>query len=1067
MLTKMEISSLIKSVKVNLRASGRDSVLDELYSGLPDGSELKAVCSIKTHESSEGALAGTGGAIFHCLAEEAKSTVIALGVTKKPLARRGGKGATRVFFVIVSPMKESGTHMQLLSRLEALLLDKGFTHAVLAASTPEEAARALKRAEGSSKALYLPLTKEEVFAELATSEKGLTPQEAAARLEKTGPNSIKKVKGPGLASELAKSLFLNLFAGLLWAGGAMAFIAGMPELGVAIFLVIVINAVFSVIQEYKAEKAVEALTRLLPAKVLVIRDSRETEINAADLVPGDLVVLEEEGSIPADGRLIASDELKVDSSALTGESRPVWKTAAAVEDGREFNWTEIPNMVFAGTNVAAGSGRLVVTATGMDSEIGRLSYLTQALRSEPSPLQKEISRLTKTVTFIAIGLGLVFFLLGWQLAGLTLSGSFIFAIGIIVANVPEGLMPTVSLSLALGVQRMAGRRAIVKKLSSVETLGSATVICTDKTGTLTQNRMSVRELFVGGRTFTSSGLGYAPDGSFAFEGKELAADEFGPAGITELLETAALCNNARLNAPRDASGEWTISGDPTEGALLTAAARAGVDLEELGSARKRVGHIPFDRARKRMTTVHETDGALADGFKKTALVKGGAKEVLSKCVNMRIGGKTLLLDDEARSKILSANDSMAERGLRVLAAAFRSVEGGGPYNADEIEQGLTFIGLIAMMDPLRPEVAKAVGECRTAGIKVTMITGDYGITARAIAKDAGISCGTIITGEELGRMNDKELREALKKDVLFARAAPQDKLRVVTALQANGEVVAVTGDGVNDAPALKKADIGIAMGLRGSDVAKESADIILTDDNFASIVDAVREGRTVFANIKKFVTYIFASNVPEIIPFIGFVLFSIPLPLTIMQILAIDLGTDIMPAIGLGAEHPEDGIMKEPPRARGKRLLDWKTLLRAYLFLGVIEATLAMSAFFFLYWTRGWTPGQPMQATGDMYLAATTMTFAGIVAAQIGNVMACRTSKESVLNKDLFKNRLILAGIAIEIALVLILTYTPLNTVFNLHPLRRAEWALLASFPVIVLFAEEGRKAIRRHAQKT
>ena len=468
-----------------------------------------------------------------------------------------------------------------------------------------------------------------------------------------------------------------------------------------------------------------------------------------------------------------------------------------------------------------------------------------------------------------------------------------------------------------------------------------------------------------------------------------------------------------------------------------------------------------------MTTVHETDGALFGGLKKAALVKGGAKEVLSKCANMRVGAKTIALDDEERSKILSANDSMAERGLRVLAAAFRSVENEGPYNADEIEQGLTFIGLIAMMDPLRPEVAKAVAECRTAGIKVTMITGDYGITAKAIAKDAGISCATIITGEELGRMNDKELREALKKDVLFARAAPQDKLRVVTALQANGEVVAVTGDGVNDAPALKKADIGIAMGLRGSDVAKESADIILTDDNFASIVDAVREGRTVFANIKKFVTYIFASNVPEIIPFIGFVLFNIPLPLTIMQILAIDLGTDIMPAIGLGAEPPEAGIMKEPPRPRGKRLLDWKTLSRAYFFLGLIEATLAMSAFFFLYWMRGWTPGQPMQATGEVYLAATTMTFAAIVAAQIGNVMACRTSKESVLNRDLFKNRLILAGIAIEIALVLILTYTPLSSVFNLHPLRPVEWALLASFPVIVILAEEGRKALRRRAQRT
>jgi len=1059
----MEISGLIRSVKTDMRARDRQSVLDEAFSGLPDGALLKAVCSIEAHESSEGALSGTGGAIFHCLAEEAKGPVIALAVTKKPVARPGGKTPVRIFFVVVSPLKESGTHMQLLSRLEALLLDRAFTHAVLAAATPEEALRAIKRAEGSSKALYLPLTAEEVLLELETTEKGLPPEEASERLLKTGPNTISRVEGPGLATELAKNLFFNLFAALLWAGGAMSFIAGMPELGFAIFLVIVINAVFSVFQEYKAEKAVEALTKLLPARVTVIRAGKEAEIDAASLVPGDIVVLAEEGCVPADGRLIAADELKIDSSALTGESRPVWKTAGAIEDGREFVWTEIPNMVFAGTNVAAGSGKLVVTATGMDTEIGRLSYLTQALRNEPSPLQKEISRLTKTVTFIATGLGLVFFLLGWKLAGLTLSSSFIFAIGIIVANVPEGLLPTVSLSLALGVQRMAGRKAIVKKLSSVETLGSATVICTDKTGTLTQNRMSVKELFVGGRTFTSEGAGYAPDGSFAFEGKELAADEFGPSGITELLETTALCNNARLNAPRAASGEWTISGDPTEGALLTAAARAGVDLEALGKERKRVGHIPFDRARKRMTTVNETGGP-----GRVALVKGGAKEVLAKCATMRLGGKTLDMDDEARARILSANDSMAERGLRVLAAATRPVGEDGPYDADATERKLTFLGLVAMMDPLRPEVKKAVAECRTAGIKVTMITGDYGITASAIAKEAGIPCGTVISGEELGRMSDKELREALKKEVLFARVAPQDKLRVVAALQGNGEVVAVTGDGVNDAPALKKADIGIAMGLRGSDVAKESADIVLTDDNFASIVDAVREGRTVFSNIKKFVTYIFASNVPEIIPFIGFVLFNIPLPLTIMQILAIDLGTDVMPAIGLGAEPPEAGIMNEPPRPKGKRLLDFKTLSRAYFFLGAIEAALAMSAFFFLYWMRGWSPGTPLPADGEVYMAATTMTFAAIVAAQIGNVMACRTSKETVFNRRFFSNRLILAGVAIEAALVFVLTYTPLSSIFNLSSLNGPEWAVLASFPFIVLFAEEGRKALkRRFAQRS
>jgi Ca2+-transporting ATPase len=1067
MLSNMEISSLLKSVKVNVRARDHESVLKEMFSGLL--SELggqkvsKTFRDLEAHESSEGALSGTGGAIFHCLAEEAESTVIALAVTKKAVSRPGGRTGARVFFVIVSPLKESGTHMQLLSRLEALLIDRAFTHAVLGASTKEAAARAVKSTEGSSKALYLPLEKDEVLAELATSSKGLTPEEAARRLEQAGPNSIRKLKGTSLASELAKNLFLNLFAALLWAGGLMAFIAGMPELSLAIFLVIVINAIFSVIQEYKAERAVEALTKLLPKRVKALRGGKEVEIDAEAVVPGDLVVLTEEGSIPADGRLIAADELKVDNSAITGESRPVWKTAGPIEDGKEFNWTEIPNMVFAGTNVASGTGTLVVTATGMDTEIGRIAFLAQALKSEPSPLQKEISRLTRTITLIAVSLGVVFFLIGWLLAGFSPAMSFIFAIGIIVANVPEGLMPTVSLSLALGVQRMASRRAIVKKLSSIETLGSATVICTDKTGTLTENRMSVREVYSNGRTFSVTGKGYAPEGSFAFGGRDIGGDDFAAAGIKDLLETMALCNNARLNAPLSASGEWTISGDPTEGALLTAAARAGVDLDKLGKSHPRSAHIPFDRARKRMTTIHETGSKEgAQGSRRTALVKGGPKEVLSRCSSIRLDGNTIELTEELQAGILSWNDTMAARGLRVLAAAFRNIEKEGPYNADGVEAGLTFLGLVAMMDPLRREVAKAVGECRTAGIKVIMVTGDYGITARAIAKEAGMADGRVITGEDLGRMNDRELLEALKGEVLFARAVPQDKLRVVSALQHNGETVAVTGDGVNDAPALKKADIGIAMGLRGSDVAKESADIILTDDNFASIVDAVREGRAVYANIKKFLTYILVHNVAELVPFLSFALFKIPLPLTIMQILAIDLGTDILPALGLGTEPPEPGVMKEPPRPRGKRLLDWKTLSMAYMFLGLIEALLAMSAFFFLYWMRGWTPGTPLADSGAVYLAATTMTFAGIVAAQIGNVMACRTSKESILKTGLFRNRLILAGIALEAALVLILTYTPLNKVFNLHPLMAPEWAFLLSFPFIILLAEEARKAIIR-----
>ncbi|CAG0934140.1 partial Calcium-transporting ATPase, partial [Planctomycetaceae bacterium] len=633
MLEAMEISDLLKSVKVNLRAKDHEGALKELFTGLlPEASGRRASKTFRDLESheTEGALSGTGGVIFHCLAEEAEGPVIALGVTKKAVSRKGGARPASVFFIIVSPLKESGTHMQLLSRLEALLLDRSFTHAVMAASTPEAARRAVKAAEGSSRALYLPLGKNEVLQELGTSEKGLSSEEAARRLAQTGPNVIRRLRRRTLAADLARNLFMNLFAALLWAGGAMSFIAGMPELGWAIFLVIIINGLFSFIQEYKAERAVEALTRLLPRRVTAIRGGKETETDAAGLVPGDLVKLSEGDTLAADGRLVSADELKIDSSALTGESKPVWKTAGPIEAGREFNWTDIPNMAFAGTSVASGSGTLVVTATGMDTEIGSLASLTQAIRSEQSPLQKEIARLTRTVTLIAVSLGVLFFLLGWKLAGLTLAGSFIFAIGIIVANVPEGLMPTVSLSLAMGVQRMARRRAIVKKLSSVETLGSATVICTDKTGTLTENRMSVTEVYAGGRSFTVKGEGYAPEGTFLFEGRDMGGADFRASGISPLMEVLALSNNARLNAPASPSGEWTVTGDPTEGALLTAAARAGVDLDSLARENPRVAHIPFERIRKRMTTVNENALGLAAGAKRVALTKGAPREVLSR-----------------------------------------------------------------------------------------------------------------------------------------------------------------------------------------------------------------------------------------------------------------------------------------------------------------------------------------------------------------------------------------------------------------------------------------------------
>ena len=591
--------------------------------------------------------------------------------------------------------------------------------------------------------------------------------------------------------------------------------------------------------------------------------------------------------------------------------------------------------------------------------------------------------------------------------------------------------------------------------------------------------------------------------------KVLSPEDIRREGIEELLKAASLCNNAHLAPPlqRGASGGWSISGDPTEGALIVAAEKAGLRLEELKKQNPRIGHLAFERIRKRMTTIHAIQGqgeeiaspsARNDRNKQIiAYVKGAPKEMLDLCTMMFKDGNTVKLTEGDKEEILKQNDLMASRGLRILAVAYREVDmeqanhvgvKTATWSPWSIEKDLIFLGLIAMFDPPRPEVKKAVQECHSAGIRIIMLTGDYGLTAQAIAKEIGIGDhAKVVTGAEMSRLSHRELKELLRKqgsgvrglppqalsggqgsedtanEIIFARVAPKDKLRVVTVLQELGDIVAVTGDGVNDAPALKKADIGIAMGQRGSDVAKESAEIVLTDDNFATIVEAIREGRAVYANIKKFVTYIFASNIPEIIPFIAFVLFKIPLPLTVMQILAVDLGTDVVPALGLGVEPPEKGIMNQPPRPKTKKLLDFSLLARAYLFLGPIEAALCMAGFFFVYWLNGWQWGISMPSSGIIYTTATTMTLAGIMASQIGNVFACRAERESVFSVGFFKNRLVLFGILTEIALILFLTYTPfMQRIFGLAPLGGREWTFLLFFPVVVLVMEEGRKRVMR-----
>ncbi|HWQ57869.1 MAG TPA: cation-transporting P-type ATPase, partial [Clostridia bacterium] len=880
-----------------------------------------------------------------------------------------------------------------------------------------------------------------------------------------GRNIIKKIKGKPLIVRFLTN-FTHLMAILLWIAGVVALVAKMPQLAIAVWLVNVINGLFSFFQEYRAEKATEALRQMLPDYARVLRGGQEQRILAEELVPGDVILLSEGDRISADARLVDDSDLRVSQSTLTGESNPVHKAREAVLR-TDLNRAERPNLVFAGTSVASGSGTAVVYSTGMDTEFGKIASLTQGMKEELSPLQKEMARVTKLVSIMAVSIGAFFFLLAILLAGVDIAESFIFSMGMIVAFIPEGLLPTVTLALAMSVQRMAKRHALIKRMSAVETLGCTTVICTDKTGTLTQNEMTVSNLWLPEAKLKVTGVGYAPEGEIVREdGSKKAAG-----GLDALLCAAGLCNNARLVPPDEEAPRWTILGDPTEAAMLVAAKKAGIDLRAREAECPRVRELPFESGRKRMSTVHDPDSG------RIAYVKGSPKEVLDLCSAYRNNGGTKPMDDAFRDKVMAANDEYARGGLRVLAVAVRELDSAGlprslsDYTPELIETDLTFLGLVAMADPPRPEVAVAVEECRHAGIRIVMITGDYGLTAESIARRIGIIRGDhakVITGVELEHMPGEELKKALEGEVIFARVAPEQKLQVVSALQEMGHIVAVTGDGVNDSPALKKADIGVAMGMSGTDVAKEAADMILTDDNFASIVHAVEEGRTVYNNIRRFATYILNSNVPEAVPFIVY-LFSrgmVPLPLTVMQVLSIDLGTDMVPAIALGAEKPEAGVMDHPPRAQKERLLNRGLLVRAFLWYGMIESAVAMLAYFFLNSRFGW-PQAALAGEGAVYRMATTITFAAIIFCQIGVVFACRTNRASLFKVGLFSNRMVLVGIACELALLCLLSYLPaLHGIFNTAPLMWKDWLFLLIWPPVILLLDEARKALLRRRER-
>jgi len=869
---------------------------------------------------------------------------------------------------------------------------------------------------------------------LGSSSRGLSPREARRRLAEYGLNEIERPRRSPLGWRFLRE-FTHLFAAILWIAAGLCFALdlarpgeGMRTLGIAILSVIVVNGVFSFWQEYRAERALEALERLLPRRVRLLRDALTVDVPATEVVPGDVVVLAEGDEVPADCRVIQAKALRLDVAMLTGESRPVGRDEHPSDDEDPL---ENRNTLLAGTSVVAGSALAVAFATGGRSELGRIAQLTQAADAAPSPLQREITRLSRLVALLATVLGVVFFAIG-RAVGISLPDSTIFAVGLIVANVPEGLLPTVSLSLAMAAQRMARRNALIRHLPAVETLGAATVICTDKTGTLTCNRMRLERVFL-------------PSG--AARPEALARGAPLEPEARRLLEVIAHCHDLR-EVERD--GVRLLAGDPMEQALASAAREAGVL-----PTRPKLDELPFSSDRRRLSTLHRADGELI-------LYSKGAPEVLvPRCTRFESAAGPAPLDGAQRAAFAAGHEALAREGLRVLAVAWRPVADGA--SRDDLEQDLVLAGLVGLEDPPRPDVAEAIARCRGAGVRVIMVTGDHPDTAVALARRIGLVTrddATVLTGERLDRLTPTELQLALDApEIVLARLRPEHKLAVVEVLAAKREIVAVTGDGVNDAPALRRADIGIAMGLTGSDVAKEAADMVLLDDHFASIVAAIEEGRAVFDNLRKFMTYILTSNVPEVVPYLAFALARIPLPLTILQILAIDLGTDLIPALGLGAERPDPGVMSRPPRPRAERLLNRALLTRAYLLLGPLEAAAAMAAYAFVLQRAGWT-GEPLANSDPLYLQATTATFCAVILMQVANVFVCRSEKESVFARGLLGNRLILAGIAAEIGLVAFFVYTRSGqALLSTSPIDLPLWLVPVPFALAMIGLDEARKA--------
>ncbi len=904
------------------------------------------------------------------------------------------------------------------------------------------------------------MTVQETLDSWETSEKGLSKSEAEKRLKKYGENTLKaEIKMPLWLVFLSQ--FKELLVLILIIGGLIAYFIGDYRDGTIIFLIVIVNAVVGFIQEYRAGKIVDKLKGLIKSPAKVIRDGDLIEISQINLVPGDIVKVDEGDKLPADIRIIEASVFKTNDFALTGESVPQEKITGAIVE--EVSIADRVNMAYAGTTVASGNAVGVVVATGMVSETVKIAKMTEEAGVIKTPLQEEMRLLARQLTIAVVIIGVALFFIGIA-QNFTIYLSLVYALGIAMALVPQALPAQVTVALSTGSSRLANRNAVVKNLPSVETLGSTTVICTDKTGTLTKNEMTVRSVWFSGKKYQITGLGYEPTGEIKDEkGKTLTKEQIDE--IEVLMDTATMASNAEIHKPDDQHDIWYPIGDPTEAALVTMSTKLGTRSPIEDEENPEIQEFPFDSKRKRMSSVRKFGEQVA------LTVKGSTNAILSISKYIYKNGKEELLAEDEKKQIKTVSEQYSEEGLRVLAIARRDLKPQkSDYKMEEVEKDLIFLGLVAMIDPAKEGVKEAIKEACDAGIRIIMITGDHAITARAIGKDIGLSVEwekDIFTGVELNEMDDNKLKKVLKgkRSIIFSRVDPADKLRIVKILEEEGEIVAVTGDGVNDAPALRRAHIGVAMGRRGTDVAKEASRLILLDDSFSTLVNAIEEGRTIYTNLKKTVYSSLTTNVAELVlvlfGLLGVALWNYPIPILAVQVLAIDLIGEIMPLTFLTFDPPAEGVMTSPPRDPKEHIVNRRSATE-FIFLGIMIGGLAFSNFLFFMQREGIT--LTVNDTNILpYFQVTALAYATIVFCQYINILQWRYDYTSIFNRNLFTNKILLGSIVISIGLVLMAIYAPFISDFLVFSdLRISDWGLVGLATLIFLFVFEFLKVLRK-----